>query len=90
MKKISHVCIDFLGPWFGRPRLTDNRQVATELGSPDLSKSRRLVPCCAYGAGKGFAAVVTAPEEPHQDRKIGSNFVHGWECKARYLFYINM
>ena len=51
---------------FRSPRSADTRRAATEIDSPVLSESRRLVPCSTFGLGKGFAPLVTAAEEAHE------------------------
>ena len=52
------------------PCLSHTHHVRTEIVSPDLSESKRLVPCRAFGVGKLFALVITEPEKRNETLKV--------------------
>lgn len=69
--------------WPVRARRDGSRQ-------PRPLASRRLIPYCAFGVGKDFALLTTAPEKPLQRWEVWCKFLCGWECKARCAFYGTM
>ena len=63
-----------------RPSSADARRAGIEIDIPDFSASRRLVPCCAFCTGKGFAPLVVAPEEAHER----------WEARCEFPAWTEM
>ena len=61
----------------GHSLSADAGQAATEIGSPDPSKSRRPSPRRAFTRHTRFQAVITVPEEANQTLRICSQFLAG-------------
>ena len=65
------------------PLLDDARQVATEIGSPDPSKSRRPGLRRAFTRRTRFQAAITAPKEANQTLRTCSQFHAGRKYRVR-------
>ena len=72
---------------FRRPSSADTRRAATEIDGPDLSESRRDVPCCTFGLGKGLAPLVTSPEEA-QERWRARWVLRSWKGMYGTVFVL--
>ena len=61
-------------PIFSHPLSADDSQVATEIGSPDPTKSRRPGPRRAFTRRTRFQAALTVPEVANQTLRMCSQF----------------